>query len=88
MDRTIRQYLSSIGRIGGRKSRRALDSATAREMVQVREARRAFSRYYARCFWSCDPDYRVTAADLSWVAEQLMRHGGREAFEVGAKLCR
>ncbi|MCU0665133.1 MAG: hypothetical protein MUC50_22760 [Myxococcota bacterium] len=87
MERAIHQYLSSIGREGGRKSRRNLDCATAREMVRVREARRAFARFYSRCFWSCDPGYRVTAADLSWVAEQLMRHGGRQAFEVGTKLC-
>lgn len=88
MERAIREYLSQIGRKGGRKSRRSLDPSTARQMVRVREARRAYARFYACCFWSYDPGYRVTEPDLPWVAEQLMRHGGRDAFEIGVKLCR
>jgi hypothetical protein len=57
-------------------------------MVQVREARRAFRRFYATCFWSYRPDLVITAADVPWVAEQLMKHGNREAWNVGARLCR
>jgi hypothetical protein len=37
----IRRYLAEIGARGGRKSRRKLDPETAREMVRVREAKRA-----------------------------------------------
>ena len=84
----IRQYLAAIGARGGRKSRRALDSDTARAMVRVREARRAFRRFRATCFWSYRPDLTITAADVPWVAEQLMKHGNRAAWRVGAKLCR
>ncbi len=84
----IRRYLAEIGVRGGRKSRRTLDSDTARQMVRVREARRAFKQYRVRCFRSYDPNFRVTAADFPWVAEQLMRHGDREAFQLGARLCR
>jgi hypothetical protein len=88
MSEKIRKYLSDIGKRGGRKSRRTLDSETARNMVRLREAKRAFRRFYARCFWSYDPDYVLTLDDVEWVAKQLMKNGGREAWEVGAKLCR
>lgn len=40
----IRRYLAEIGARGGRKSRRTLDAATARNMVKVREARRAIQQ--------------------------------------------
>ena len=84
----MRRYLAEIGARGGRKSRRTLDAETARAMVRVREARRAFRRFRTSCFWSCRPDLVIGAADVPWVAEQLMKHGNREAWCVGAKLCR
>ncbi len=84
----VREYLAEIGRRGGRKSRRVLDRATARDMVRVREARRAFRRYRTTCFWSYRPDLFIGIADVAWVAEQLMRHGNREAWRVGTRLCR
>jgi hypothetical protein len=88
MHPTVRSYLAEIGRRGGRKSRRKLDAQAARDMVRVREARRAFREFYATCFWSIDPDYRITAKDVAWVAEQLKRNGGRRGWMAGAKLCR
>jgi hypothetical protein len=88
MDPTIRDYLAEIGRRGGRASVRTLSPAQARAMVRVREARRAYRRFYSQCFWSYAPDLRITAADVPWVAEQLRRHGGREAWDVAARLCR
>ena len=84
----IRRYLAEIGARGGRKSRRALDPDTARAMVRVREARRAFRRFRSTCFWSYRPDLVIGGDDVPWVAEQLMRHGNRDAWWVGAKLCR
>lgn len=87
MKREVREYLAEIGRRGGRKSRRSLDSETARAMVRLREARRAYRRFHAECFWSYDPDYRIGASDVPWVAEQLRRHGGREAWNVARSLC-
>ena len=84
----IRRYLAEIGARGGRKSRRTLDADTARAMVHVREARRAFRRFRITCFWSYRPDLLIHAEDVPWVAEQLMKHGNREAWRVGAKLCR
>ncbi len=88
MKENVRAYLAEIGRRGGRKSRRALDPETARAMVRVREARRAYRRFYAECFWSFDPVYPVGPSDIVWVAEQLRKHGGRDAWEVAATLCR
>jgi len=57
-------------------------------MVKVREARRAFRRYRTLCFWSYRPDLLIEAADVPWVAEQLMKCGNREAWRVGVRLCR
>ena len=88
MERKIRDYLAEIGRRGGLKSRRALDPETARKMVRVREARRVYRRFHAECFWSYDPAYRIGPSDVAWVAEQLRKHGGRDAWEVASKLCR
>lgn len=87
MDDTIRRYLAEIGRRGGRKSRRTLDPETARAMVRVREARRAYRRFHASCFWSYRPDLEVGPEDVEWVARTLKKHGGREAWEVAQRLC-
>jgi hypothetical protein len=88
VDAAIRRYLRAIGSRGGRASKRALTQEQARDMVKVREARRAFRRFHTSCFWSSDPDYVVTLADVPWVAKQLMTHGGRDGWSLGAKLCR
>jgi hypothetical protein len=88
MDRRVHRYLARIGARGGRKSRRGLDADTARAMVRVREARRAFRRFKTLCFWSYRPDMAIGKDDVSWVAERLMKHGNRETWRVGAALCR
>ncbi len=88
MDSAVHKYLSRIGSRGGKRSRRRLDPDDARDMVRVREARRAFRRFRTRCFWSYSPSLVVALKDVDWVAEQLMKHGGRDAWEIGAKLCR
>lgn len=84
----IHDYLAEIGRRGGRKSRRTLDPDTARDMVRVREARRAFRRFRSLCFWYCRPDLEIRLSDVPWVAEQLMKNGDREAWKIGVRLCR
>ncbi len=88
MDSAVRDYFSAIGRRGGQRSRRKLDPETARNMTRVRDARRAYKKFYANCFWSFAPDYIVEIDDIPWVADQLMKHGGRDAWEVGTRLCR
>lgn len=87
MKSEVRKYLAEIGRLGGQKSRRRLASKTAKNMVRLREARRAFKEFFASCFWSYDPNYVITLNDLPWVAEQLMKNGGRKAWQKGSKLC-
>lgn len=85
---SINKYLSAIGRRGGLKSRRQLDASTARAMVRVREARRAYRRFHTKCFWSYRADLVIGRDDVSWVAEQLMKHGNHDAWTMGARLCR
>lgn len=85
---SVRQYLAEIGRKGGRRSRRHLSSETARDMVRVREARRAFRKFYAQCFWYMRNDVRITLADVPEIARGLRQNGGREGFLLAAKLCR
>ena len=87
MDRALRNYFAEIGRRGGKRSRRALPPATAREMVRVREARRAYRRFYHQCFWSYAPDLKIQAVDVPWVTERLRKCGGAAAWKVAAKLC-
>ena len=87
IDKAIKLYLAEIGRQGGKKSRRPLDPVTAKNMVRVREARRAYKRFHAQCFWSFDPHYRITLADVDWVAEQLKKNGNRKLWQLGVKLC-
>jgi hypothetical protein len=88
MNPEIREYLSEIGRRGGRVSRRELSREDARRMVRVREAGRAYRNFHARCFWSYSPDLKIRDADVEWVAERLKKHGGREAWQVAVRLCR
>ncbi len=84
----VREYLSQIGKRGGTKSRRTLDPETARSMVRVREARRAFRRFRTQCFWSYRSDLAIGESDVAWVARELMKHGGRAAWLKGKSLCR
>ena len=88
MEPFIRRYLAEIGRRGGEKSRRALSPDTARGMVRLREARKAFSKFQTACFWSFDPDRAISASDIPWVVEQLRKNGDRRAWETAARLCR
>ena len=88
MEKVVKEYLSTIGRKGGLKSRRHLQSDVAKQMVKVREARRAFRHFYTECFWSFDEDYPITIEDIDWVATQLRKHGNRKAWKVAEKLCR
>jgi hypothetical protein len=85
---SVREYMSAIGRKGGRRSKRVLTQEQSRAMLKVREARRAFKRFKALCFWSYDPQIIITSVDVNWVAEMLMKHGDRKAWEVAIKLCR
>ena len=84
----LKEYLSRIGRKGGRRSRRELSSDQARDMVRVREARRAFRTFHAQCFWHLRPDLAVTLDDVPEIVRGLRQHGGRKGFVTAARLCR
>ena len=82
----IHAYLSSIGRKGGLRSRRVLDPNTAKRMVALREARRAYRRYHDSCFWSYQPDAAIHTKDIPWVVEGLKKEGDRRAYEWARRI--
>lgn len=57
-------------------------------MVRVREARRAFRRFHARCFWYLREDLKVGLEDIPEIVRGLRKHGGREGLLLAEKLCR
>lgn len=86
LTKATRAYFAEIGRLGGRKSRRALSQAQARQMVAVRLARSAYKRFHARCFWSYKRDLEITAKNSSWVAQQLRRNGSLAHWEIANRI--
>mgnify|MGYP001547765006 CR=1 FL=1 len=88
IDASISQYLSEIGRAGDRKSRRSLSSETARDMVRIREARKAFHAFHAQCFWYMREDMKITLQDIPEIVRGLRQNGGRQGFLLAATLCR
>jgi hypothetical protein len=86
LTKATRAYFATIGRKGGRISRRALSRAQARQMVAVRLARSAFSKFRVLCFWSYSADLKITAANAAWVAEQLRRNGNRAAWKAAGRI--
>lgn len=88
MDANISRYLSEIGRRGGQRSHRSLPSDTARDMVRIREARKAFRSFHAQCFWYMREDMKITLQDIPEIVRGLRQNGGRQGFLLAAKLCR
>lgn len=84
----LKDYLARIGRRGGLKSRRRLDSEDAREMARSREIGRAYRDFHAQCFWSSPKTYRPGLKDAPWVVSQLRKYGGKAGWERAARLCR
>jgi hypothetical protein len=78
--------VSDAGRLGGQRSRRRLSAESARAMVCVREARKAFRMHYLRCFWWARADVVIRLPDVPWVADGLRKHGGREGWRQAARL--
>jgi len=87
MNRQISAYMARIGRKGGLKSRRSLSREDATRMVRVREARRLYRRFHARCFWSYPEQFRPGPEDVEWVARQLRSHGGADGWREARRLC-
>ena len=84
---SVSAYLSEIGRKGGQKSRRRLSQEDARNMVRVREARKAFRTFHAQCFWFMREDVEVALSDIPEIVRGLRLNGGRQGFLLAAKLC-
>ncbi len=72
----------------GGARRRRLSSEAARDMVRLREARRVYRAFPARCFWFLREDMDITLADIPEMARGLRRNGGRKGRLLAAKLCR
>ncbi len=83
----IHAYLSRIGQAGGRKSRRHLSSEDARNMVRLREARRAFRMFHAQCFWHMPEDLPISQSDIPEIIRGLRTHGGRRGYLAAERLC-
>ena len=83
----VRAYLSEIGRRGGKRSRRHLSREDARNMVRIREARRAFHEFHAQCFWFMREDMEVTISDIPEIVRGLRLNGGRQGFLLATTLC-
>ena len=88
MKESIKEYLATIGRRGGLISRRKLSTQDARNMAKVREARRAYRKFHAQCFWSFDLNYKITMDDIKWVGQKLMENGNLKLWKIGSRLCR
>lgn len=84
----IRRYLAEIGKRGGKKSRRTLSREDAQSMVRIREARRAFRKYHAQCFWFMREDLKIGSEDIPEIAKGLRLHGGQRGMELAERLCR
>lgn len=72
MNDAVRDYLSTIGRRGGTRSRRALSSAQARAMVARREGRRRFREFdeiAGRSRLDEAPGFELVAAGMRDLAE-------------------
>ena len=83
---SVQRYLAEIGRKGGLRSRRKLDPETARRMVALREARRAYRTYYHTCFWSYQPNAVIQTKDIPWVVAGLKKEGDRDAYEWARRI--
>jgi hypothetical protein len=83
----VKRYLAKIGRQGGLVSKRRLSLATARAMVRLREVKKAYRQFHARCFWSASLQRRIqTEEDIQEILQGLREHGGPEGWQVARKL--
>ena len=88
VNKEISAYMAAIGREGGRRSRRTLSPEQAKEMVRLREARKAYREFHTTCFWSSPEDFQAGKDDIAWIIDQLKRHGGRAGWNRAERLCR
>jgi hypothetical protein len=83
---SVRRYLAQMGSKGGKKSRRLLSPSTARQMVALREARKAFRTHRHEYFWSYRDDTPIAFEDIGWILEALRTEGNRRAYEQARRI--
>ena len=66
--------------------KKAGSSPAGGTMNKIEEAQQAFLDFHASCFWSYPRGMRIEKKDVKWVAEQLRKHGNREAGKVADSL--
>ncbi len=54
---------------------------------RIRLARQAYRDYHVRCFWWMREDLEIGETDLPVVARYLALHGGREGWNLAARIC-
>ncbi len=55
---------------------------------RIELARKAFRDFFARCFWSSDPDLEIGEEDIPFVIRGLRYYGGHEGYKIAGELCR
>ena len=51
-------------------------------------ARRVFREWFARCFWSWNPDAIINEENLPLLIRDLRLNGGHKGYRIAAQLCR
>jgi hypothetical protein len=51
-------------------------------------AQQAFRDFFAQCFWSSDPDLKITEDLIPFVIHGLRYYGGHKGYQIAAELCR
>lgn len=63
-------------------------SAVLSDEEKLTLARQVFKTWFARCFWSWDPDTVITTEHLPQVVAALRLNGGHEGYRLAGRLCR
>jgi hypothetical protein len=50
-------------------------------------ARKAFTAFYAQCFWSYREDLEITEEKIPFIIRGLREYGGWSGYRVAAELC-
>lgn len=61
---------------------------TRSDDVRLQRAQALYERFHGQCFWDCAPDLKLTARDIVFVVERLLKEGDRQAYLAGMQLCR
>jgi len=62
-------------------------SGSAARQRRLELARKAFTDFYAQCFWSYREDAEITEDRIPFVIQGLRKHGGLPGYRRAAELC-